>query len=404
VQGMEKDFSLAEWTREQWSRLEAYCFNKPLSPEEHELKVYSCLGKPLLSEEHELFLALQPEEYNNNDCLLTRLPNETLIDILSHCLIKDENSKKSLKYSIKEFMQLSTTCKNFNRILTFETIGTLCKKYAQGDKNRVLQNLVNDGRYATTRLPILILICAGADANTRENTHTRKDAHDEMCIRGTWLRDGNQIVKVNISTMQQPSKVNNKINGKSLLGNAIFNNDAELATTLFRHHANPKVRNGFSPLFFYAKTVEIAQMFIDNGVNLRATDIRGNVLWHIVINHYPSDLMLLYLKHNVDPKKLSQLDGSCLLYALAKQKRTNNTDDFLKKGELLLAAIPDMVNALNKDGKTPVDIAQESLETLQPGSETYKAFEALITLFKERGGKTAQELAQHAVTLEQIDQ
>ena len=119
-------------------------------------------------------LSLLAEQHNQNNALFL-LPKEILDHIFSYCHIQGalspESQVKSLEKSIETFLHLSATCKNFNKLLTLEIIGSLCKNYALDDKNEALENLLrsmNNPNYRTKRLPGLILAYAGADLNTTE--------------------------------------------------------------------------------------------------------------------------------------------------------------------------------------------------------------------------------------------
>ena len=63
-------------------------------------------------------------------------------------------------------------------------------------------------------------------------------------------------------------------------------------------------------------------------------------------------------------------------------------------GELFLIKAPKMLNVLNKNEQTPLDNVMVSMEKYKNNNNLYKSCEALINLFKERGGKTAIELMQ----------
>jgi len=332
----------------------------PLSPEEQAQQ-----SKKYTQE------ALQATQYNDNDCQLTSLPNEMLLEIFPHCITQGESQKQSLKNSIKTFMQLRAICKNFNVLLTFVKIGDLCKNYAQNDKNFILDDLrcgaylkqdLDDNTSKTRCFPALILICAGADVN----------------IVRIWLR--------------------------SIFRHAISNNDVQLATTLFQLN----VHLNLTKILFEVKTVEMAQICIAHGANIHATTLetialmyayRGsssetNILWHIVRENYSSELMEFYLKKKVDATQNGWENRYCLLHGLAEHgwAEIENVDDFLKKGDLLLEYIPHMINMLGLNKKTPLDIALRSLQEATT-TKTKLALEQLIELYKKHGGLTAQELA-----------
>lgn len=347
-------------------------------------------------------LASQAEEYNEHYCQLTSLPPEKLIQILSHCLVQTEDQLKSFEDSVETFIRLNSTCKIFNRLLTLEEISDFFKNYTQIDKDTILQNFIETmgprnyyspnrilDNYTIKRIPALLLVYAGANVN----------------------------IKVGSDSSGTPS---------SLLHVAVMHDDAQFVATLFKYHADSQATDGIEePIFWLAKTVEIAQLFIGNGVDLHAVNSTlinpdPNVLWHIIDNEiYPSELMALYLKnhvnakplyydkflllHNAHPESYRQGDNYCLLHTLSwwnSHKKINNIDDFLKKGELLLNAIPDMINTLNENGKTPLDVAQEGLKN----AKTPEAFKGLIVLLRMRGALTAQELTAQTVSLEQLNQ
>jgi len=322
------------------------------------------------------------EKYNDTVCLLTSLPNEKLIDIFSFCLVDDdmsvvlrraqddraksEDQVTSLENSIKSFMNMSMACRNFNRLLTFKTIGELCESYTQKDKKNALQNIlrtINEFNCQTRRLPILVLVTAGAQNKTKN-----------------WWN--------------------------SLLYKAILYKNIELASIAFRCDANPNIINPFGdPVLFDVKTVEMAQLFIDNNVHLNdavSNDDKTNILWYLTGDQHPADLMELYLTHGADAKTLRPCDNFCLLHQIAKshpffelvsvKDSMNDPDNFLQKGILLLNAIPDMINTLDINNQTPLDVAQETLEELMLYGEPGTDLEKLIILFKKCGGITAQEL------------
>ena len=74
------------------------------------------------------------------------------------------------------------------------------------------------------------------------------------------------------------------------------------------------------PLLFNVNTVEEAQLFVDNDVDLhvvsgyyaRMSNFKTNVLWGTVLEGYSSELMKFYLDHHVDARNLNHR-GECLL-------------------------------------------------------------------------------------------
>lgn len=332
--------------------------------------------QPLSPEKYEQYkqCALQAEEYNQTNPLLS-MPSEILTYIFFYCQAQDCNQKNSLKESIKFFMGSNSICKHFNEFLTFETIGNLCKTYDLTDKTETLKQLtkeMNGFNYKIKRLPALILICAGADTTT-DSCHYLECDNQKVIFKNNFL-----------------------------LQKAVFRNDAQMVTILFKHHTPVDIDlDELGPLFFQIKTAEIAQIFINQGVNAHITEHncktttlqRTKIFQQIIESAYPSELVALYFEHNADAAKFTFRDNSCLLHIFAKPSTTfiDNVENFLKKGALILKAMPNMINTLNKDEQTPLDVAQASFHASKPYG-TPEAFEKLIALFRESDAKTAQEL------------
>ena len=131
-----------------------------------------------------------------------------------------------------------------------------------------------------------------------------------------------------------------------------------MVKTLFQHHVNPTAIDSSKPVFFVIRTIRIAQMFNEHGVNMYVNDCAfgTNALWYIskiISKTNPEcslELIEFYLKNNVDATQLDPKDNSCLLHRLAEDDYISNVDEFLKKGTLLLNAMPkEMVNTLKQN-------------------------------------------------------
>jgi len=303
--------------------------------------------------------ALDAQGYNQHNPLI-KLPNDTLKQIISYCQPTKCDSAKTLKKSIKNFIPLKFICKRFNKLLTYKTIGEFYKSYDLAIKNEVFKETLKYLFFwykIPNRLPILIINYAGADAHIENNDHT-----------------------------------------SNLLHNAVHFDDAHVLTVLLNHQANPNAKTtDLVPVFFYAKTIKIAQMLIHHGVNIHAKEDKSktNVLWKTVTYEYPSKLMAFYLQHKVNAKEVCC--GNYLLHDLVLHGYRDNDHDFLTKAELLVEVIPDMINTLNINKDTPLDLAEEELKLvhIHPSYNqrlAKRTFKQLITLFKKYGGKTGQEL------------
>jgi hypothetical protein len=62
----------------------------------------------------------------------------------------------------------------------------------------------------------------------------------------------------------------------------------------------------------------------------------------------------------VDVKKIRAYDGYSLLHLLIKKINENhNNDNYIAVAQLLHTAFPGMINILDKQGKTPLDLAEK---------------------------------------------
>lgn len=357
------------------------------------------------------------EEYNQNnpnisfiENILT-LPHEVLNQIF--CFDQVEEKKPYIKYilngtpiygdplpdqttpiekKIKCCMRLKSICKHFNALLTSQKIGYLCQNYNQKTKDDVLQKLYDQKCIHVSRikyrLPALILIYTGAnDRNT------------------IWNKEENYT--------------------HAFLQDRVKDNDIEFMKILLeRDDANPNVKYSEQPLLFSVTTVEMAQLLVDNKVNIHAQDRYGerNVLWATLSKTHPLELMAFYLKHSVDPTLVTSVTGfcgknACLLHEInyCAHWCEENADDSLKKLKLLLKSIhpitiSNIINTINSKGQTPLDMAQGNLhKKFIDGSrdkngklihftipEITEAVEKCIALLREHGALTAQEIAEQA--------
>ena len=308
--------------------------------------------------------AVQAKQHNCAQPLVHIMSQANIYPIFSFCQEHEQNQAESLTKSIKSFMQLRTTCKQLNESLTAEVIGNLCKDYTQDDKNKALEKVGSSlglgwHNIKHKQFSALILVCAGADPNIKVSGYCK-----DSC----------------------------------LLGYAVDENDQQMVAALFKHKVHLNVTN---PALY--KTKEIAQLFIDNGVDVKVpVDDFPNVLWHVVGERYPADLLEFYLEKGVDPRQLSSYDyyGSKqdLLCYLTDGERDSHGDygrDKIKKAKLLVKAMPEKINTV-WGWRTLVDIAQDKYGEYKADGFTYSGsfYEELIALYKKHGGLTAEELQQ----------
>lgn len=228
------------------------------------------------------------------------LPNFKLEDdlIFACCQVQEVHPTKSLQesqgaleYTIKNFMKMRITCKKYYETLTFEKIGNYCKNHSCFARNQIVRDSIVEPKkysliskdYHFYRSPLLILI--HAVANIKNNI---------------FLTNANET-----SLLERANK--------AFLQSAINQNDTYMLKTLFKYQMiDPDAKEGDKigaiPLFFCAKTVEMAQIFIDNGTNIHATpgNPTYNVLTYIKHSHYkyPPEIRELYLQRGVKELEL----------------------------------------------------------------------------------------------------
>lgn len=300
----------------------------------------------------------QATTYNCNHYFLS-VPDEVLVQIFSKIITE------SLEDIIKNFLRFSTTCKRINSLLTVQRVGAACKGYDFDQKNKTLEKLMrsaNDYTHSFRRRAALMLVYAGSDGIG--------DRH------------------------------------YSLLQRAVHYKDIPMIAALFENHVDPNEKDLRGPILFDVSTVQIAKMFIAQGADVHVLKRGNNILCEIISDdEKPSDLIKLYLTCNVNVQEKNAHTGFCILHMLGRFNYCfmYDVDNFLKKAQILLNAIPGMVNALDKEGKTPIDIACESMN--KASKTTYEAYKALIELFRQYGGKTSQELAEeHGLAIQLFHQ
>lgn len=317
---------------------------------------------------------LDAELYNLNNPLLSIIPTafdcDVMVQILLHSYPNNDahitNIKKRIKATsallkniIKDAMRLRSACKDLNRFITVQKIGNMCSHYDPLYKDKVLFDIAKSmhaRNYETKRVPALINIHAGADA----------------LVQTEWCDD-------------------------ILLQNAVLHDDEQMIKILFKNKANPNARCHGEPLFYHIKTVNIAQMFVTRNCKIDAkyNQFCPNVLWRTMHQKYPSELLSFYLMYEVnaqttlDRSQEEVQGGNCLLHELANPTSLyiHDVQNFLRKGHILLAIMPQMINKRNNDGKTPTDLAHESFKAAKTHGKP-EAFKRLIALFKQHGGIT----------------
>ena len=274
--------------------------------------------------------ALQAQEYNQNIPLFSLPPED--FDYVMESLI---NPKTPMNPCIKDCLSLNATCKSLNDI---PYLAKFLQRYSHTEKNESMKKLLwktNVFSYWNHRNALLLLTYAGAN----------HDAHSDS----------------------------------PLLRKAIHQNDSDMIKVLFEHKVDPNSKDSMEwPIFFSIKTPEIGQLFIDNRLDIHASSnfCLPNVLWSCLIHNRSANLIAFYLNKGIDPRKINSYNA-CILHLLPLWDWQD-----METVKLLLKTIPDMINTVNQNGETPLDIAEKPFFKKQE----------LIKLFKKAGALTAQEL------------
>lgn len=219
--------------------------------------------------------------------------------------------------------------------------------------------------------------------------------------------------------------------GCCLLEKAIIKNDVRFAKIILEHNAALNVNVKISkygpfccgeesamlrakgsmsslsdiPLLFGVKTVEMAQALIAHGANVYEINScdKTNILWNIMDNRYPANLMEFYLAQKVDAITLYTYNEDNLLHRFAETTYVGNIHgiaNFIQKAELLLKTIPDQINNCDKYKRMPLDVVLKSLKYAK--RDTNKAaklaFKVLIGLFQEHQALSTDDIAKQRLS------
>lgn len=350
--------------------------------------------------------SLQAEEYNKTYPTLSALPQEIIFDICSYYQKNNQKMGKSYEDSIKNFMRLHGVCKKLNQCLTAQTIAEWCKNYSQNVKDETFKKIItstkdsldnNAMRHDRTMRHYLFweeYYPQYVSNETLKNTEGGSDKN------ATWDYATRRFpALIAVYTGADPNIKVEK--NKYLLEHAVDHNDAIMVTTLFKHQVDPykkhteyyKAPSKKSPLLA-CKTREIAQIFFDNKISV-SDEKYPNVLWCILGDEYPADLVQCYLENGIDATELfldkyDEKKSSSLLHHIASNytvRGVKNSKQLLEKVKFLLDAMPkNMVNLLRGE-KTPIDIAQNSYsEEFGRKDSLVEFYEKLVCLYREYGG------------------
>lgn len=296
-------------------------------------------------------IAQENTHYNQTSPLIN-LPEEIISSCIAHI--------NPLEKSVQAYSALHYSCKHFNR-LSFKSLVDIYKTHDKQVKNEAMKKFlskINDVNYWDYRYAASLLIGAGADNN--------------------------------------PSDRNS-----SLLKKAVQRKDKDLIKFLFDCGVNPNSIESIiglaEPTMFSIKDVETAEIFDKYKVDWNQRGLHHpNILFASLFNNFSSKLVDFYLKHGVDVKKWDK-DKGCLLHAFIFYFDINlikNVDDCVKIGELIVEAAPELVNAVDRKGETPIQKVQNRINRLEGNLYREKERQvsiALLKLFEETAEKLKKE-------------
>src|SRR4030095_3726401 len=298
---------------------------------------------------------------------MNALPKELIRPILSYCYDRGANEKIAIVNTLKTVIMLRSTCKMFARTLDYETIGTMFAAFNKEITNKLLDDIIF--------------------------IHEKKGALGNIAIIN-YASKCFFAISLMYAGAELPEKAHNK-----LVSSALYYDDISLISLLCDKKKIDlnKLNWNKTPLFYYAQTIEMAQLCEKNNVNFNTITSKDcyytNIVWVATSDsNISSDLLNFYLEKNV-PILPRSFDGKSLLHELAFVSGHSkvNITNFLSKGKLLLEKNPALINSLSHSKKTPLDSAIHALASLGLFDST-KCTEEYIKLLRVHGGKTSQEL------------
>ncbi len=358
-------------------------------------------------------LDLESSTYNSIHSLIC-LPGELQQQIVFPCDIMvmqvEEDNADELNEHIKTFFRFNSVCKYFNKNLKFpwlnlelvtknkmmQEVNLLitklsCKECLDDDYGTVFRHGRTEKisacykRYCTIALA---LVCSGAGADITDCSSTTlisKSVHakDELAVA--------LLLNYNADPYQQ-----------SFFENQII---ALMIEEQYQMEGNNKFKISYEhenlpAICFRSPTVAIAKLFLEkvDKQNLLSLPRSKQIISEFTSDFYPPEIMQLWLDYGIDARHCLE-DNSQFHWLIGECYHGHPIDNCLRKLELLLNIIPDIVNMKNNDGRTPVDQAEVHM---QWSTDTAENYVKIIALFREYGGKTAKELEENTQLINHI--
>jgi len=169
-------------------------------------------------------------------------------------------------------------------------------------------------------------------------------------------------------------------------------NNIKFIRFLLNHGANvhgPEYKGSFfvEPIF-YAEKVKTAKVLFKYGLNLDSKDHDYSQIIDSAICNKPLELIKLYLSHGANPSVIGCRKDT-ILHRLAS---SINNSELLQITEFFISIAPHTINAVDANGDTPLDTAEDCQERVKWKLETLTKSQEFIALLKKNGAKTKQAL------------
>ena len=347
-------------------------------------------------------LALQAETYNCTHPLIC-LPLEVQQDFIfpCHTNITDvtEDNIDEMNEQIKTFFACSRVCKHFNKKLKLPWADLKLKKKNKlsQDINLLLTKLVHKKHlivkcfydheivsrvYKKYRLIPLALVYSGAGADI---IYWTPEIASTTCIFKAVHAKDELAVAMLLAHGADPYQMSFN---KSKLAGSVFCNGYQLC------YADVNL-----PICFRASTVAIARLFLEKieKEKFLNTPKLKHVIFELIYGDYPLELIELWINYGINVRSIKDSRKANILHVCAslgfnRNESEEDTDNFLKKVELLLTVVPDMVNNKDSIGFTCIDILEDGHFGPELTDTAMVNEEKTIALFRKYGGKSSIEL------------
>ncbi len=349
-------------------------------------------------------LALQAKIYNRTHPLLC-LPLELQQQLVFPChtivMQVTEDNVDELNEQIKTFFACSHVCEYFNKNLKlpWENLKLekknellqcanllltklVYKKYCAAGSVCLYRDEIAPQVYKKYRLIPLALVYSGAGADI---TYWTPEIASTTCLSKAVHAKDESAIAMLLAHGADPYQMS-------------FN-EAELAGSVLCNEYQLCYADVNLAICFRASTVTIARLFLEKieKEKLLNNPKLKHVIFELIYGDYPLELIELWINYGINVRSIKKSRKANILHVCAslgfnRNESEEDTDKFLKKVELLLTIVPDMVNNKNSIGFTCIDILEDSHFGSELTDTAMVNEEKTIAVFRKYGGKSSREL------------